>query len=195
MYGFASYAENAARLSASAGVVLLYLVRGICRNRRGCCCPRLCAGAVAAWSAASLVGAGSRIAQGKRISLHCGDRPVASDHHGQCHARRRCALDDGGRVALPQPWWRDWRDLGRSGSSGFHRDQEAGSAVRGGRGPMLADPSLGASQSECRARPLADRGASLCPASARFTIAGGAALGGRIVPVAPCKAWAMGGQL
>ncbi len=195
MYGVAQGSKAIDRSGPSPLPDCPHLVRSLPRNSDRCGGSWLCSGAITTHQCACFMGAGSAVAQGGGAALSGGDWHRPAPDHGRSVPCGGCALGDGGWIAMQGVGCSDWRGLGRSASLGFHGNQTAGAAVRGGGCALLADPARGIPRSERGARTLAYRVASCCTPSVRRTGAGFAALVARSVPVpSPC-ARPMGGDL
>lgn len=170
-------------------------VRGFCWQCDGCSRCGLYAGAIAADGCADPLGAGSFNAARIWSALPRGDGHASSDYSGRSVARGRCTLGDGRRAALSWAWRGHWRSLGRPTRVGFHRDQTAGHAIRGGQSALLVDPARGCRKFKRGARSLACVVAPVRGEPARRAGVGCAALVAGFVPLASVETGDMGGRI
>ena len=108
---------------------------------------------------------------------------------------RRCLDGNGGCFGQSCHCWGGRRDMGRSGSTGFHGDAQAGHAGRGGWASLLAAATGGLCPGVCGADAVAGSGLALVSAGGRSGRNGRSLLAGRAVQVTPVATGRMAGSL
>ncbi len=195
MYALVTSSKGFRPEASSARIGGANLVGNLSRTCRRRGCDGVYAGAFAAHGCAGAVGAGSFVAARSRASLSFGDRGIATDHHGQSVAPRRCALDDGGRVALSRACRCYWRGVGRSARPQLYCHETACLALGTGGRAVLVDPACSHTKPECSTGSLANRGAALSPQPLRRTRTRKTAMGAGPVSLASGETGQMGGGI